>query len=302
MQLSVIIPAYNAAATLPVLLEALARERWTEQWEIIVSDNGSTDDTRSIVEQYQQKLPNLRLADASDWPGAAHARNVGARAALGQTLAFCDADDEIGVGWVAGIGAALKQQAFVASRFDTEKFNPPWVQRSHTNPQKEGLNQYRFPPYLPHAGGSGLGITLAAHQAVGGFDESMPALEDTDYCWRVQRAGVPLCFAPDAVVHVRYRHTLRGIFKQAHHYAECNVRLYKKYRPAGMPALSWRDELNAWGPVLKHALRVRDRGGLAALVWQLAWRLGRLYGYVKYRHLPQPDTFSPNEGYALLKR
>ena len=299
MQLSVIIPAYNAAATLPAQLEALARETWTEPWEVIVADNGSTDNTRSVVEQYQQKLPNLRLVDASDWPGAAHARNVGAAAALGPALAFCDADDEIGAGWVAAIGAALKQYDFVASRFDTEKLNPLWVRRSHTNPQKEGLKEYRFPPYLPHAGGSGLGIKLAIHNLVGGFDESMRILEDTDYCWRVQRAGIRLGFVPEAVVHVRYRDTLRGIFKQARRYAEYNVLLYKKYRLLGMPSLSWRDELSSWGLFFKRLPRVRSKGGLAALVWLFAWRLGRLYGYIKYRNVSQSPAGTHGGGYVL---
>jgi len=49
--------------------------------EVIISNNGSTDETVAIVEQYQEKLPNLRIVDSSDQRGAAHARNVGALAA-----------------------------------------------------------------------------------------------------------------------------------------------------------------------------------------------------------------------------
>jgi len=72
MKLSVIIPCFNAATT--VQLEALAHQHWCEPWEVIVSNNGSTDETVAIVEQYQEKLSNLRIVDSSDQRGAAHAR------------------------------------------------------------------------------------------------------------------------------------------------------------------------------------------------------------------------------------
>ena len=81
MKLTVIIPCFNAANTIAVQLEALAQQHWCEPWEVIVSNNGSTDETVAIVEQYQKKLPNLRIVDSSDQGGAAHARNVGALAA-----------------------------------------------------------------------------------------------------------------------------------------------------------------------------------------------------------------------------
>jgi len=68
--------------------------------EVIVSDNGSTDGTVAVVEQYQEKPPNLRVVDSSDRRGAAHAG--GCR----RGLAFCDADDEVAPGWVAAMGEA----------------------------------------------------------------------------------------------------------------------------------------------------------------------------------------------------
>lgn len=67
------------------------------------------------------------------------------------------------------------------------------------------------------------------HEAVGGFDESLPYLHDTDYCWRIQLAGTELHFVPEAVVHIRTRHTLPGIFRQARNWAEYNVLMYKRY-------------------------------------------------------------------------
>jgi glycosyltransferase involved in cell wall biosynthesis len=52
MNLSVVIPCFNAAETITNQLEALSSEKYSETWEIIISDNGSTDQTLLIVEQY----------------------------------------------------------------------------------------------------------------------------------------------------------------------------------------------------------------------------------------------------------
>lgn len=283
MKLSVIIPCLNAAAYLAGQLEALAGQEWSEPWEIIVSDNGSTDGSQAVAARYQERLPNLRLVDSADRRGAAHARNVGARAAAGELLAFCDADDEAGPGWVAAIGRALEHHEFVASRFDIEKLNTPWVRNSHRHPQEKGLNSYQYPPYLPHAGGGGLGIRGSIHEAVGGFDESMLILEDTDYCWRVQHTGVALHFVPDAVMYVRYRDTPGSMYRQARTYAEYNVLLYKKYRPLGMPPLPWQTGLLAWLRLLRRLPRLSYQAGRARWLWDLGWRVGRLQGCIKHR-------------------
>lgn len=285
MKLSVIIPSYNAIDTIAVQLDALTQQQWHQPWELIVSDNGSTDGTPELVRRYQKHSPNLRLVDSSHRKGAAHARNVGAQAATSPALAFCDADDKVAPGWLAAIGEALTRHNFVASRFDTEELNVDWVQKSHTNPQRDGLNNYTYPPYLPHAGGSGIGVQRVIHEAIGGFDESMQILEDTDYCWRIQLTGITLHFVFDAVVQVRYPHTLRAIYRQAYGYAEYNVLLYKKYRPLGMPKLSWRTGLAQWKKLARQTLQIRNRKGLARWIWNLGWRIGRLQGCIKHRVL-----------------
>ncbi|HEY4573152.1 MAG TPA: glycosyltransferase family A protein, partial [Thermoanaerobaculia bacterium] len=104
MKLSVVIPCLNAAATLGVQLAALTRQSWPGGWEVIVADNGSTDGSREIVESYRGRLPGLALVDASDRRGQAHARNLGAAAATGDALLFCDADDEVAPGWMEALG------------------------------------------------------------------------------------------------------------------------------------------------------------------------------------------------------
>lgn len=282
--LSVVVPCLNAAAYLETQLQALAGQHWDGFWEVIVADNGSTDGSRELVERFaRERLPNLCLVDASDRRGQAHARNLGAQAARGDFLVFCDADDEVAPGWLQAMGQALLEHDFVACRYDFEKLNPPAVWRSRYNPQGEGLAAYDYPPYLPHAGGGGLGIKRELHQAVGGFDESLPLLEDTDYCWRLQLAGTPMHFVPEAVVHVRHRPDLTSMFRQALLYGQYNVWIYQRYRDRGMPHLPWTRGAVKWLALIARLPWLLRRDGRARWLWLLGWRLGRLRGCLQYR-------------------
>jgi glycosyltransferase involved in cell wall biosynthesis len=284
--LSVIIPCFNAADTVSTQLEAFTNQHWSKPWEIIVSDNGSSDNSIAIAERFRKRLPNLRIVDSSDQRGAAHARNVGAKASKGELLAFCDADDEVAPGWLAAISKALTEHEFVASRFEFNKLNAPWIQKNR-RPQQDRLQRLRYPPYLLHAGGSGLGVRRSLHEAVGGFDESLPRLMDTDYCLRIQLTGAELHFVPEAVVHVRLRNDLDGIFHQARLWGQYNVLLSKKYRAHGVGvAHPWKQYMYRWKSILLNLEQIQNKRGRAALVSSLGWQIGRLQGSIKYRVPP----------------
>lgn len=282
-RLSVVVPCRDAAATLGGQLAALAAQRWDGEWEVIVADNGSTDGSQAIAEGLRDRLPRLRVLDAAERRGPAHARNRGAAAAAGEAILFCDADDEVAPGWLAAMAEALDRHDLVASRYEFARLNPPTVAGARPESQSEGLNAYTYPPFLAHAGGGGLGVKAALHRAVGGFDEAMRVLEDTDYCWRLQLAGTPLAFVPDAVVHVRSRGDLGGIFRQNLAFGEGNVAIYKKYRSRGMPRLGPGPGLLRWAKLIATAPRLATAAGRAAWLSQLGWRLGRLKGCLRYR-------------------
>lgn len=282
MDLSVIIPCYNCEETLGEQLEALSTQIWDKPWEVIVADNGSTDKTADIVRAFQKKMPNLKLVDASATKGRAFARNTGVGAALGDKLAFVDGDDVVAEGWVEAIGNALEHHNFVASRHDFAKLNPPAVLATRKNAQDKGLQAYTYPPFMPHAGGCGLGIKRAVHLEMGGFNNQLVRLQDTDYCWRAQLAGYDLVFVPEATVHVRFQSEAKHIYRQARENGEANVLLYKLYRPKGMPPLDWKEGTFAWYKLVKtlpHLLNAQKRD---RWLWQFGWRYGRLMGSLKH--------------------
>ena len=84
VEVSVVIPALNVADTIGQQLDGLACQNFNGNWEVIVADNGSTDSTREVVESFADRLPALKVIDASDRRGINHARNVGSQAARGR--------------------------------------------------------------------------------------------------------------------------------------------------------------------------------------------------------------------------
>ena len=286
MKLSVVIPCFNAAATLPAQLTALSAQQWSGDWEVIIADNGSDDDSRAVAASYRGRVPGLRVVDASDARGAAHARNRGARESCGDAIAFCDADDQVGAGWVAAIGDALARECFVASRMDYTQLNRGLLGGGMSRAQEQGLQRIGYPPYWLHAGGSGLGVRRTVHEQVGGFDESLPFLEDTDYCFRIQRAGYPLVFVATACIHVRIRHDPRALFNQARHWAQYNVLMNRRYgRGAAIPH-PWKAHVQGWRNLLGCLPRVFSRERRPAWLKSLGTQIGLLEGAIRYRVPP----------------
>ena len=283
--LSIIIPCLNGSDTIGGQLEALAGQSWSGRWEVIVADNGSTDESREIVEGFADRLPDLRIVDASARRSAGFAMNRGVEAARGDSIAYCDADDQVGEGWLAALGDALVEHEFVACRQDDEKLNAPWVRESRERKFVESLPTLTFPPYLPYSGAGTLGVRRSLHEQVGGFDEAL-YLEDVDYCIRVQLLGPRLAFVPDAVIHYRYRDSLSAIFRQAANYGRGVAALQRKHKPRGTRFPGQRKWLvTGWKPALRHLPHIRRPGDRAKLVWILGTQVGRYHGSIRHRVL-----------------
>ncbi|MBD2109970.1 glycosyltransferase family 2 protein [Nodosilinea sp. FACHB-13] len=274
MKISVIIPCFNTAPFIGQQLEALTKQT-VAPYEVIVADNGSTDNSRTVAEQYSDRLSNLKVIDAAGMQGASHARNAGAKAATSDYLAFCDADDIVSEGWLEALGQAFVNHGFLACCLDYEKLNNDTANTSQT----DGLQNFRT-PFYPFAGGCGLAIRKDIHESVNGFDETIPHLEDADYCIRVQMADHPLVFVPNAVVHYRYAtdaqqsffEARRATYRKAYNWGYGLATLYLRYRDQGMQLYGLPPRLvliPLWG------LRVLGSGFKSHnSVWRLGWHMG----------------------------
>jgi glycosyltransferase involved in cell wall biosynthesis len=276
----VIIPARDAAATLGTQLEALATQDVPVAWEVIVVDNGSTDGTGEVCARFQDRLALSVLPCPT--PGTSAARNAGARAARGEHLLFCDADDEVAPGWVAAMSRGLGTHDAVGGRIDDEALNGHlrYVPR-----HPDGLPVVAG--FLPRTISANLGVRADVFAAVGGFREVYTyGSDDTELSWRLQLAGHTLGYVPDAVVRYRHRSRTRDVAVKAFRTGRSRGRLFREYRGAGMPqprlagaVLRWARLLALvpvapWRPAARW--RLADQAGAA---------LGRVVGSLEQRVL-----------------
>ena len=113
LAISVIVPARDAAGTLPDTLDALAGQTFADPFEVIVVDDGSADATVALAER-SRRVDHVIRADGR---GPAHARNAGGRLARAQRLAFLDADCRPAAGWLrAGHDALCVEDAGIRYR------------------------------------------------------------------------------------------------------------------------------------------------------------------------------------------
>ena len=283
VRLSVIIPSYNAAETLGAQLDALADQRLDGGWELLLVDNRSTDGTAALVKQYEQRIPQLRYLTADERQGRSYACNIGAQAARGAALAFCDADDVVAPEWLPRMAQALEQADLVAGGLDCETLNAgvPW------RPPIESGTQHPIHGFLPFAPGGNMGVSRQAFNAVGGFRENIPPCEDVEISWRLQLAGYTLRDAPDAVMLIRYRPSVKSMWRQVSAYGLSDAFMYREFAAHGMPRSSWRKALWRYRWLLTHVrdLRAADPQRRSFWVFRAAACWGRIRGSLVYRQI-----------------
>ena len=283
-RVSVIIPAFNAAATLDVQLQALVNQTYDGDWEVIVADNGSTDATAQLVDQYTESLPDLRVADASSRRGAAPARNAGAAAADGELLVFCDADDRVEPGWLSALVDSLAEHEFVTGSIDHDSLNKGmdgsnhW--RSHVNSIPIALR------FLPYALSGNMGITRAVFEEIGGFPEDLRAVgEDIALSWKAQLAGHDLDFEPRAVVAYRHRHDPGKLWRQYVDFGVADPVLYKRFRAHGVPRPRLVSMIAAYVRIILKTPLLFSSTTRPRVIRSIAKRVGRLKGSIRERVL-----------------
>lgn len=279
---SVVIPVRNGGDLFRVQLDALAAQEDAPAFEVIVSDNGSTDDTVTIARSYAGRL-DLRIVDSGDRPGVSHARNVGAKAARAAYVLFCDADDMVSPGWVRAMAEGLAVDDIVGGPLDPEQLSEPEALVRRATPPSDALPvSMRF---LPYATGANMGVRSAVMAALGGFETAYQrGHEEVDFAWRAQLAGWTIGFVPDALLHYRLRGSLRDTMRQTFHYGRTHTQLFSRHRHQPIPRTPLKRELRTYLMLLGQGWRTHRQGeSLDGWKCTMAWTLGRLYGDVRYR-------------------
>lgn len=123
-------------------------------------------------------------------------------------LAFCDADDIVGEGWVAAMGSALRQHPFVTGPIERTLLNQDWLCAAYGS--SGGSEPDTFAGTFPFSTSANVGLQRQCFEDLAGFDESLQVGEDIELSMRLWQDAVSTCTSdPEALVHYRLRHNLR---------------------------------------------------------------------------------------------
>ncbi|HEX2723408.1 MAG TPA: glycosyltransferase family 2 protein [Gemmatimonadaceae bacterium] len=193
MILSVVVPAHNAEAFLPICLDALgSSDLARDVWEVVVVDDASTDSTPEIADRRADVV--LRTGNVARGP--AYARNRGAEAASGEFIAFIDADVAVHEDALRLLAAHLRTTPTLVAVFGSYDEQP--ADRSLVSRYRNLLHHYA---HRQTAGSvatfwAGCGaVRASAFRTVGGFDEvtyARPQIEDIELGYRLYREGAIL--------------------------------------------------------------------------------------------------------------
>lgn len=227
---SVVIPSHNAAHLIAQQLDALASQVDAPPFEVVIADNGSTDDLAGVVAGWSDRL-QVRIVDASRGRGVSVARNVGIEHAATDRIMICDADDVVAPGWVRAFHDALDEHPLASGPAETVSLSGPsaaWVpidQRSSGLYETWGGRSYGL--------GGNTAMRREVWERVGGYDETFPAgAEEIDFAWRAWDLGYRFAYVPEALLHYRIRTDLKGVLRQQYNSGRGTATLYAKFRPA----------------------------------------------------------------------
>lgn len=254
--ISIIIPAYNAEATLAATIESCLHQT-LQPCEIIIVDNGSSDATAAIATTFAERIHYFFTKNE----GVSHARNFGANRAFGDWLLFLDADDQL-------VPHALETLLATAKKQETDIVYGMVIERREP-PQLARLNGFNFAAGEPPHGaernfwrcaiatpGSAL-VKKNLHQKVGGFVTGYEPMEDRDY-WIKCGLLEEIAFC-DTVV-------LDKIWRPSSHGSQHSKRIYRGQK-AQRALKKWaaeRDIKTDWMPSEKEIMQ----SALDEAVWR----------------------------------
>jgi O-antigen biosynthesis protein len=244
---SVVVCSYNGAATLKECLESLMRLDYPD-YEVILVDDGSTDETRAIAEVYPQVV-YFRQENR----GLSVARNVGARLARGEIVAYTDSDCVVDEHWLLYLVQSMQDQNVEAIGGpnitpDSDGWIAKCIAASPGNPSHVMLDDR----HAEHVPGCNMAFRRDTLQGIGGFDPQFrQAGDDVDICWRLLDANLPIGYAAGAMVWHHRRPTVSAFLRQQKGYGRSEAMLHFKHpqRCSGFGRSRWRGIIYGDGAV-----------------------------------------------------
>lgn len=236
-RLSVIIPAYNDPEGLQDTLNSLINQQDTPKYEIVVVDNDSTDETPSVIDEFEAEYPGLVFGYSErDMQSSYAARNTGIEEASGDIIAFLDADMTVDETWVRDICQCFEELDVDYLGCNVEMYIPNgedtfWARYDVAMglPVKHYLETKRFAPTCA------LTVRREVFDVVDTFDQTLVSGGDKEFGRRVHDAGLMMGYTDQIVVRHPARSTFQAHVKKAARIGRGQVQLWREYDLAPHP-------------------------------------------------------------------
>ena len=232
--ISIITPTYNRADELVHLYESLKKQTVDlKLFEFIISDDGSTDITQSMVEEWQFNSPfKIKfISQKNQGPGAA--RNHGLDIAEGELNLFIDSDCEAHPDWIQTIYEEYLNDSFDACGGpDGSKDDFTILQKAIdfamtsfiTTGGMRGHSEKMMAKFFPRT--HNMGLKRSVYEKVGGFGDLRHG-QDIELSNRIRKSGARIKFLINAVVYHRRRTSIKQFFKQVFNWGVARINLGK---------------------------------------------------------------------------
>ncbi|HUQ85799.1 MAG TPA: glycosyltransferase family A protein [Candidatus Limnocylindrales bacterium] len=186
--ISVVIPAYNEEEHIGKCIESLIHQRISQDYEVIVVDNSSTDRTFEIASKYKNRL-NLKVLKEPK-KGRGQARFTGCRAAKGEIIMSLDGDSMAPVDWIEKLIKPLSNPKIVAVT-GTGKITDCSRRINITFNIAQPLSMVAYSMIFRHYWLTGFNFAIRSeiYKKAGEFDPKINSNEDTDLAFRVAKFG-----------------------------------------------------------------------------------------------------------------
>jgi glycosyltransferase involved in cell wall biosynthesis len=222
IDLSFLMPAYNNEATIGKSIQSILNQKTSCSFEIVVVDDGSTDATYQIAEEFLEQYQNIMLIRKPNG-GEASALNEGLKYCRGEFIALVEADVEIEESWFEKMIKELidKDIAGVGGRLVTPQ-NSSWIARiAGYEVESKFETKERYARHITSANALYRGEIF---REIGGFNEHfVNAVLDSEFNRRVIDKGYKLIYVKDAMAFHHFKPTLKEYLKRQYAYARYRV-------------------------------------------------------------------------------